>query len=76
MRVVDVLERSDGDHKLLAVPADEPEQPLAGVRDRIWSWYVALGKPVTRWAGEGAALAMIAACRSATEAREAATWSV
>jgi inorganic pyrophosphatase len=71
-RVVDVLERSDGDHKLLAVPADEPEQRLDGVRERISRWYVALGKPVTRWAGEAAALALIASSRSATDVREAA----
>jgi deoxyribonuclease V len=63
VRVVDVLERADGDHKLLAVPADEPEQRLDGVRERIWRWYVALGKPVTRWAGADAAVELIASCR-------------
>jgi len=63
---------SDGDHKLLAVPADDPEQRLDGVRERIWDWYVALGKPVTRWAGEDAALALIPSCPRATEASEEA----
>ena len=67
VRVVDVLERSDGDHKLLAVPADQPEQRLDGVRERIWRWYVEQKKPVTRWGGEDAALALIASCRK-TEA--------
>jgi len=63
-RVVDVLERADGDHKLLAVPLDAAPS-LDGVRDRIWRWYVAHEKPVTRWAGEDAALALIRRCREA-----------
>lgn len=70
VRVVDVLERSGGDHKLLAVPADDPEQRLDGVRERIWNWYVEQRKPVTRWAGEEAALALIASCRSASGASD------
>jgi deoxyribonuclease V len=61
VRVVDVLERTDGDHKLLAVPLASNHR-LDGVRERIWAWYVAHEKPVTRWGGEGAALALIRAC--------------
>jgi deoxyribonuclease V len=67
VRVVDVLERTDGDHKLLAVSAAAPAPPLAGVRDEIWRWFVAHDKPVVRWAGEDGALAVIRACREATE---------
>jgi deoxyribonuclease V len=67
-RVIDVLERSDGDHKLLAIPLDgRPE--LDGVRERIWAWYVDQRKPVTRWGGEDAALALIRECRVAQDAR-------
>lgn len=65
-RVIDVLERGDGDHKLLAVPLGPPP-PLDGVRDRIWAWYVAHEKPVVRWGGEDAALALIAQSRSADD---------
>jgi deoxyribonuclease V len=61
VRVIDVLERSDGDHKLLAVPLDA-RPPLDGVRDRIWAWYLAHQKPLVRWGGEDAALALIRAC--------------
>lgn len=64
-RVIDVLERADGDHKLLAVPLDA-RPSLRGVRDRIWRWYVAHEKPVTRWGGEDAALNVVRACRAAT----------
>jgi deoxyribonuclease V len=61
VRIVDVLERADGDDKLLAVPLhDRPA--LEGVRDRIWSWYVAHDKPVVRWGGEDAAISLIRAC--------------
>ncbi len=63
VRVVDVLERRDGDHKLLAVPADDPERRLDGVRENIWRWYVAQGKLVVRWGGEDSAMAVIEACR-------------
>lgn len=69
VRVVDVLERRDGDHKLLAVAADRPDEPLADLRERIFGWYVAQGKPVTGWTGEAGALAVIDACRRFTEAR-------
>jgi deoxyribonuclease V len=65
-RVIDVLERADGDHKLLAVPVDTPhpqsEAWLATERDRIWRWCVAIQKPVMRWAGEAAAIALIQSC--------------
>jgi deoxyribonuclease V len=67
-RVIDVLERSDGDHKVLAMPLVGAPS-LTGVRERIWEWYVSQGKPVTRWAGEDAAIALIAACRAASEVR-------
>ena len=63
VRVLDVLERADGDDKLLAVAADATPPPLDGVRERIWRWYVAQEKPVTRWGGEEAALALMRACR-------------
>lgn len=67
-RVIDVLVRTDGDHKLLAVPIDTP-LPLAGKqleaeRDRIWRWCVEIHKPVIRWAGEAAAIALIRACEA------------
>jgi deoxyribonuclease V len=69
VRVVDVLERSDGDHKLLAVPVDaEPyaaltQRRLADARERIWRYYTELECPVTRWGGEERALEKIDACR-------------
>lgn len=69
VRVVDVLERSDGDHKLLALPLDRPVE-LDSIRERIWAWYVGQEKPVTRWGGEDAALALIAACREAQAQHE------
>ncbi|MBF6600501.1 MAG: deoxyribonuclease V [Dehalococcoidia bacterium] len=69
VRVVDVLERGDGDHKLLAVAADRPEEPLADLRERIYAWYVGQGKPVTEWKGEAGALAVIDECRRYTETR-------
>ncbi len=69
VRVVDVLEKADGDHKLLAVPADRPEERLDGVRERIRAWYVAQRKPVTEWRGEARALAFIDECRAYTEGR-------
>jgi deoxyribonuclease V len=66
VRVFDVLKRADGDHKLLAVPVDMPlplsEQWLEAERDRIWRWCVEIRKPVIRWAGEAAAIALIQSC--------------
>lgn len=62
VRVVDVLERHDGDHKLLAVPLDRPAIH-EGVRERIWAWYVAHEKPLAGWGGEDAAIGLIRACR-------------
>ena len=70
LRIVDVLERADGDHKLLGVPVDvDPRaaptaKRLALARKRIWAWSRALGKPVLHWGGEDAALALIDACRA------------
>src|SRR6185369_6622268 len=67
-RVVDVLERKDGDDKLLAVPVDIASTSVlrspavAAVRDEVWRWCVALGKPVVRWGGEDAALDLIRRC--------------
>ena len=70
-RVIDVLERKDGDDKLLALPVEDAStssmamRDLDAVRDVIWRWCVDLGKPVVRWGGEDAAIALIAACREA-----------
>lgn len=65
-RVIDVLERIDGDHKLLAVPIDTPlplaAKQLEAERERIWRWCIDIGKPVTRWSGEDAALTLIQDC--------------
>lgn len=66
VRVLDVLPKADGDDKLLAIPADAPDQPLDGMRERIRAWYVAQKKPVTDWQGEAAALALIDRCRAYT----------
>lgn len=65
-RVYDVLQRADGDDKLLAVPAGVPPPSLDAARDAIWAWSLRLGKPVLRWGGEDAALALIESCRAAT----------
>jgi inorganic pyrophosphatase len=70
VRVVDVLERRDGDHKLLALPLDAPPfaahtlRRTARARQHAWAWYAARRKPITRWGGEDAALALIAECRA------------
>jgi inorganic pyrophosphatase len=70
VRVVDVLERSDGDHKLLALPLDaEPysamtQRRLQQARDSIWAFYTELERPITRWGGEDAALEIIRPCRA------------
>ena len=69
VRVVDVLPKADGDHKLLAIPADHPEERLAGMRERIYAWYRSQRKPVTEWQGEDGALKVIAESRAYTEAR-------
>ena len=68
-RVIDVLERSDGDDKLLAYPASgrrPAERLVAETKQRIWDWYVRQEKPVTRWGGEERALDLIRRCREAT----------
>ena len=68
VRVVDVLERSDRDDKLLAVPLDvDPNSAatrrrLARARKASWAWYVARESPVVRWAGEDAAIDLIRRC--------------
>jgi deoxyribonuclease V len=70
VRVIDVLERSDGDLKLLALPVEDASTEamsaasLDDVRERIWRWYVEQEKPVVRWGGEDRALAAIDECRS------------
>jgi inorganic pyrophosphatase len=70
VRIVDVLERGDGDHKLLALPLDaEPHgtataRRLAKERTRIWQYFIDLKRPVTRWGGEQAALDIIERCRA------------
>jgi deoxyribonuclease V len=70
VRVVDVLERTDGDDKLLAVPIED-DATSAAVRRRLtaarkasWAWYVAYRRPVVRWGGEDAAVALIRRCRA------------
>jgi deoxyribonuclease V len=67
VRVVDVLERADGDHKLLALPVDidraAVEHRLAAIREEIFAFYVAVERPVTHWGGEDRALAIIDECR-------------
>jgi deoxyribonuclease V len=68
VRVLDVLERSDGDDKLLAVPVDvDPSHPatrrrIAAARRASWAWYAAHGKPIVRWGGEDAAASLIRSC--------------
>lgn len=69
VRVVDVLEKADGDHKLLAIPADHPEEPLDGIRERIFAWYRTQAKPVTDWKGEEGARKVIEDSRAYTERR-------
>ena len=70
VRVVDVLERSDGDHKLLALPIDaEPyasstQCGIAEARERIWGFYTALERPITHWGGADRALDIIRESRS------------
>ncbi len=67
-RVIDVLERTDGDDKLLAYPASgrrPSERLIAETKGRIWDWYVRQEKPVTRWGGEERALDLIRRCREA-----------
>jgi hypothetical protein len=63
VRVIDVLERSDGDHKLLAIATDVDrramEPRLPALRDEIFAYYVGLERPVTHWGGEERALAVI-----------------
>jgi len=69
VRVIDVLERSDGDHKLLAIPTDVDrraiEPRLAQLRADIFAYYVRQERPVTHWGGEAGALAVIRESREA-----------
>jgi inorganic pyrophosphatase len=73
VRVIDVLEREDGDHKLMALPVDvapftsATQRRLAAERKTIWRWYIEMEKPVTRWAGEEAAIALIRRCRAGVQ---------
>jgi len=73
VRVIDVLRRSDGDDKLLALPADADGAwawpRLDALRAEIFDWYVARGKPVTHWGGEDDAIDVIRSCRG-----DAAAW--
>ena len=65
----DILERLDGDHKLLGVPVvADPHAPAtlkrcALARKRVWAWSLSLETPVTRWGGEDTAIAVIESCR-------------
>lgn len=63
-RVVDVLQRTDGDDKLLAVPVDAPldEGAIADARQRLWDWSRMHRKPVVGFGGEDAALRVLEAC--------------
>jgi inorganic pyrophosphatase len=69
VRVIDVLERADGDHKLLAVATDidrhAVEARLPRLREDIFAFYVAAQRPVTRWGGEERALEVIGEAREA-----------
>ncbi len=68
VRVIDILRRSDGDDKLLALPIDRPwppESTIQQARDEIWSWYTRHNKPITNWGGEEDAIAAISTCRAA-----------
>jgi deoxyribonuclease V len=70
VRVIDVLRRTDGDDKLLALPVDRAwpaAQAIERARKEIWAWYVAHEKPVTRWGGEEDALRVIKECAGARE---------
>lgn len=67
VRVIDILRRSDGDDKLLALPIDRPwpsESTIERTRDEVWAWYTRRNKPITHWGGEADALAAIHDCRS------------
>jgi len=69
VRVIDVLRRSDGDDKLLAVAMDRAwpsAERVAQARKEIWAWFERQRRPITHWGGEGDALAVIRACREAT----------
>jgi len=64
---IDVLERTDGDDKLLAIPVNqEPPSPakLDALRGQIWDWYVRHEKPVRGWGGADAARELIRSCRA------------
>jgi len=69
VRVIDMLERRDGDHKLLAVPVDVPpfasttRQRLERARSAVVAWCTELQKPIIGWTGEDRAMAFIDACR-------------
>jgi inorganic pyrophosphatase len=76
VRVVDMLERSNNDHKLLAVPVDVSPfdgQVLARLnraRQAAYAWFVDTRSNLDgRWVGEDAAMAAIAECRAWTEAQ-------
>jgi inorganic pyrophosphatase len=70
VRVIDILRRSDGDDKLLAVPVDRAwpsERRIERARGEVWAWYTRQRKPITHWGGEDDALGAIAECRAAGE---------
>jgi deoxyribonuclease V len=68
VRVIDVLERADADHKLLAIPTDVDPASIATrlpcLRDDIFAFYTNVERPVTHWGGEDRALAIIRESRS------------
>jgi inorganic pyrophosphatase len=68
VRVIDILRRTDGDDKLLAVPIDRPwpsERRIQRARRDTWAWYTRQRKPITHWGGEDDAIAAIEHCRAA-----------
>jgi inorganic pyrophosphatase len=77
VRVIDILDRSNDDHKLLGVPVDVPpfdrrvQARLKRARSDVLAWYAQRRTNVEgQWAGETRALDTIAACRNWTEAHE------
>ena len=63
VRIVDMLEGTDGDHKLLAAPIDRPRPGLAPTRAAILAWMRALNRPVRDWTSEDSALTLLRSLR-------------
>lgn len=73
VRVVDVLLRADGDHKLLALPlhtdphATATKRRLAAARREIERWFTDRGRVLRNWAGEEGALRVIEECEKVAQ---------